>query len=198
MDGAAYADWAGLRPMTELEYEKACRGNQTPVANEFAWGSTSITAATSISNDGADNEVPGNASANCVFGYQAAVQGPMRVGCFATGSSTREQAGASFYGIMELSGNLWERSVTIRNPEGRVFTGTVGDGSLSATGNATNGDWPGFAGGEVTGAAGAGFRGGGWNIGVTDVALVSDREFTDLTHTNRDGTHGFRCVRSAP
>ena len=35
---AAYLDWSGLRPMTELEFEKACRGDQTPVANEYAWG----------------------------------------------------------------------------------------------------------------------------------------------------------------
>ncbi len=148
MDGAAYADWAGLRPMTELEFEKACRGSQVPVADEFAWGSTNITAATAISNDGADNEVPSNAGANCVNGDAAGIQGPMRGGCFATGSSTREQAGASFYGILELSGNLWERTVTIGNTTGRSFTGTVGDGSLSANGNATNNDWPGFTGGE--------------------------------------------------
>ena len=38
MDGCAYADWAGLRPMTELEYEKACRGTSSPVAGEYAWG----------------------------------------------------------------------------------------------------------------------------------------------------------------
>ena len=41
-DGAAYADWAGLRPMSELEYEKTCRGILMPVLREFAWGSTSL------------------------------------------------------------------------------------------------------------------------------------------------------------
>ena len=40
----AVAAWSGLRPMTELEYEKACRGFAAPVAGEFAWGSTTIPA----------------------------------------------------------------------------------------------------------------------------------------------------------
>ena len=38
-----YADWAAMRPMTELEFEKACRGTASEVANEYVWGSTSIT-----------------------------------------------------------------------------------------------------------------------------------------------------------
>ena len=43
-DALAYADWAGLRPMTELEYEKACRGtNMYPVFDEYPWGNTSLT-----------------------------------------------------------------------------------------------------------------------------------------------------------
>ena len=41
-DGALFADWAGLRPYTELEYEKAARGPMPAVANEFAWGTTNI------------------------------------------------------------------------------------------------------------------------------------------------------------
>ena len=38
-----FAAWSGLRPMTELEYEKACRGPVKPVADEFPWGTTGIT-----------------------------------------------------------------------------------------------------------------------------------------------------------
>ncbi len=34
-----FADWACLRPMTELEYEKACRGPLLARIDEFAWGS---------------------------------------------------------------------------------------------------------------------------------------------------------------
>jgi len=40
-DAAAFADWAGLRPMTELEHEKALRGPRYPVVNEAGhsfWG----------------------------------------------------------------------------------------------------------------------------------------------------------------
>ncbi|MCT4630282.1 SUMF1/EgtB/PvdO family nonheme iron enzyme, partial [Winogradskyella sp.] len=41
-DMNAYMDWTGMRPMTELEYEKACRGPILPKAGEFAWGSANI------------------------------------------------------------------------------------------------------------------------------------------------------------
>ncbi len=58
-DLAAYADWSGLRPMSELEYEKACRG-----PNEKAWGGNSITQTTSILNAGRGNETAGNAGAS--------------------------------------------------------------------------------------------------------------------------------------
>jgi hypothetical protein len=40
-DGATFAAWAGLRPMTELEHEKALRGPRLPVPAEAAhsfWG----------------------------------------------------------------------------------------------------------------------------------------------------------------
>ena len=41
-DLAAYLDWAALRPMTELEFEKVCRGTMPRVAGEYPWGDTTI------------------------------------------------------------------------------------------------------------------------------------------------------------
>ncbi|MCJ8332412.1 MAG: formylglycine-generating enzyme family protein, partial [Lentisphaeria bacterium] len=41
-DGASYASWAGLRPMSELEFEKACRGPLKPVPDEYVWGTAEI------------------------------------------------------------------------------------------------------------------------------------------------------------
>ncbi|MEI6211746.1 MAG: hypothetical protein WCR06_08985 [bacterium] len=41
LDGALYSAWAGLRPMTELEYEKALRGFRAPMPDEAGysyWG----------------------------------------------------------------------------------------------------------------------------------------------------------------
>lgn len=209
MDGAAYADWAGLRPMTELEFEKACRGDQIPVAEEFAWGTANIaSSAYTLANSGAANEdIASKYSTTAGVGNAAylttdgSIDGPLRVGIFAGNaantSDQRVRSGAGFYGNMELSGNLWERSVTIGNSAGRLFTGTLGDGLLSTSGNATNGDWPGINAGEVTGAAGSGFRGGGWIINTPD-ARVSDRINAANTDTSRSFNIGFRCVRREP
>lgn len=41
MTGLAFADWAGLRPMPELEYAKAARGPQAPIGTEYPWNTDS-------------------------------------------------------------------------------------------------------------------------------------------------------------
>jgi len=129
-DLTAYLDWAGLRPMSELEFERAARGPQRAVSGEYAWGSTSITRATSISNGGLPSE-RAQSGANCAFNNHPSVQGPLRVGSFSAGVSNRTLAGAGYYGVMELSGNLWERSATVGRSSGRSFDGRYhGNGSL--------------------------------------------------------------------
>ena len=200
-DGLAYMDWSGLRPMTELEYEKACRGNQTPVANGYAWGDTTSTNASGINNPGLNNETYSNSGAKCAMNNNINVQGPLRVGSFAGASTTRTQAGASYWGIMELSGNLWERPVTMGNLNGRNYTDVPGDGALSINGHANNATWPGLISGEVTnviaGALGASFRGGTW-LDVSARARVSDRLRAVGTNAARGTEIGARGVRSAP
>lgn len=138
-----------------------------------------------------------NAGANCVFDNSVGVQGPLRVGAFAGGATSRAQAGASYYGIMQMSCNLWERTVTIGNATGRAFTGLNGDGRLSANGHANQSLWPGISSNEVTGATGSGFRGGHWGSGASD-ARVSDRAGAANSNVSRHNVSGFRGVRSAP
>jgi formylglycine-generating enzyme required for sulfatase activity len=196
-DGAAFADWAGLRPMTELEFEKAARGPLSPVANEFAWGSTSITQVTGLANAGSITEMPTPSGANA--NYRSGgnpIGGPVRVGSFAAPGRSREQAGAGYFGALELSGNLWERPVTVGNAEGRAFTGAHGDGALDAGGNANVTSWPG------SDAVGAGFRGGGWRIAFGDGLRVSDRYLAAhafaIAIARRVDVSGWRGARSAP
>jgi formylglycine-generating enzyme required for sulfatase activity len=198
MDQAAYAAWAGLRPFTELEYEKMSRGTANAVANEYVWGTTNITQVTGISNSGAANEIASNAGNGlCVYGNHGSVQGPLRTGFAAWGSTNRQTAGASFYGVMELSGNLWERPVSVGNATGRDFTGTHGSGLLSTNGFATNSDWPGYVTAEVTAATGSGFRGGFW-LSTAVNARVSDRRNAANVDGYRNINIGARCARTSP
>lgn len=212
MDGAAYMDWAGLRPMTELEFEKSCRGINAPVASEFAWGNATSTGADSIINKGAANEVTNTANANTVCCQTAGVSGPMRVGTFAGAATTRAQAGATYYGIMEMSGNVWERTVSVGSGAGRSYTGVHGDGNLFNDGSANVDFWPGINGNStagtantafigstgVTQAAGSGFRGGSWNdIPASNARRVSARDSGSFIAITRNTNIGFRGIRTA-
>jgi formylglycine-generating enzyme required for sulfatase activity len=197
-DGCAYLDWTGLKPMTELEYEKACRGQQSPLADEYSFGeSNAIAFANNIINEGTNNENTSTTGANVVYNNTLAIRGPMRVGLFASSTTTsRLQAGASYYGIMEMSGNLFERTVSVgETTQGRTYTGIHGNGSLNTTGNADCTLWPGRSGFQVTVATGSGIRGGAWST-FTNALGISSRNF-HLNTAVRFNNRGMRGIRTA-
>jgi formylglycine-generating enzyme required for sulfatase activity len=214
MDTAAYAAWAGLRPMTELEFEKAARGGQSVVADEYAWGNANVYNSAGASNDyalsasGATNEGvsnPGTSTGNAAH-YETTcdkgpnyVCGPVRVGIFAASavSKNRVETGGSYYGVMGLSGNVWKYAVTVGNTTGRAFDGAHGSGALSAAGNAAQANWPGYSAGEVTGATGSGFRGGSW-INLPNSLRVSDRGYAAVATPLRTYVYGARAAHTAP
>jgi formylglycine-generating enzyme required for sulfatase activity len=188
-DLSGYLDWAALRPMTEMEYEKVCRGPVTRVANEFAWGTTTIaaTASYTITNLGAANEgLSAVANGICNYYYSYA---PMRVGFAATSTSGRVSAGAAYYGAMEMTGNVWEQTVSTYNAAGATFTGDLGDGDLTSIGQSNTASWP-----DATTGLGAGIRGGGSASTVADIYL-SARGYTATPQTTRTFTVGGRGVR---
>lgn len=215
-DLCAFCDWMALRPMTELEFEKAARGPTAEVAGEFAWGSSSATVCLAVTNQGATNEAcsTGSAQVHIATGSPA-MSYPLRPGIFATGSTTtRATSGAGYWGNLDLSGNVAEMVVSVGNANGRLFAGTHGDGTLttlaSYEGNATNSDWPGWDISNPTRgldnantAQGAGMRGGAFQDAGTGYARgwVSDRfdaaDYVQITD-GASGQEGGRCVRTAP
>ena len=180
-DGLAFADWAGLRPMTELEFTKACRGPIEPVAGDFPWGTNSKVRL--LRRMGNDDDLP-----------QAGDADESRLT-----DATREMFGASYYWVMDLAGSVWEKTVTIGHPRGRAFRGTHGDGSLRLYGIATNADWP--AGDHEAG--GYGYRGGGYyERGMQDTDFnpyspVEWRRYGSWGGGPRSIAYGFRAVRTA-
>jgi len=248
-DGLAYADWACLRPFTETEYEKACRGPIAPVLNEFPWGTTShypsyvynnsnqtqssdrvlritgtengqefatITASniyfperwidrSSVCNSDAwrMNHVY-DASGNVLIDVSSTNNmGPLKVGIFVDSlNGTRESGGLSYYGIVEMATNLADQLYNITSPDGRTFSGSHGDGVLTANGTQNVSVWP-------TSSTAIGLK--GWPT-IADAGEcsgnyiqnnmkrryhVSYRETMESQSYNlRRNYTGFRCARS--
>ncbi len=172
LDQLAYADWAALRPMTELEYEKVCRGPVVPIPNEAAWGNADYSQyANGVTNLGKNNETPLNGNWNFFNDL-------MRVGSFANSNSTRFSSGASFYGIMNLSDNASEFVISVGDAVGRGFQKTCGDGSIGLEYNVVS--WPSQSG-----------------YGVKEINSVSNRSKANYFQpTVRSVYYGIRCVRT--
>lgn len=239
-DLLAYADFAGLRPMTELEYEKACRGNRPVVVDEYAWGSVTMTYFNMAFHDGWGNYLnyvnrvkdinKGSEHLDDAYNCGAThgiyyvwweqnrlLSAPLRVGCFADSTSTRAAAGATYWGVMNMSDNCSELCISLGNATvapGQKFIGAHGDGQLLANGNADVTEWNivdvaayyiprgmVFPSGVAVGNVGA-----GWNAIAGQVlvaGMVSSRYLYNhsFVPSRRDvhGTYmpGIRCVRTA-
>jgi formylglycine-generating enzyme required for sulfatase activity len=182
--GSAYADWAGLRPMTEFEYEKACRGPLTPFPSEYAWGDSTLINAAGLLNDGLAGET---ASGNALVDGSP-ITGPLRNGWAGSMPATRANTGCTYYGIAEMTGNLREIVVRADAASGRTLIRTAhGDGNLSVSGDQNVSSWP---------TAGVAYtsRGGSWNTSAVD-CHVSARDGS-TTAQNGNWANGFRCVRT--
>jgi formylglycine-generating enzyme required for sulfatase activity len=211
-DMMAYLDWAALRPMTELEFEKAARGgNNNAVENEYAWGTARITSGPNDivnnvifqANENVTNLSYPDPNASPQIGManweqaqspNGAEQGPYRVGIFAASPApgsgrNRANTGAGFYGNMELSGNLLEGVINVGRQDGVDFTNTMGDGELDANGNANVPTWP-------TTTEGISIRGGAYSNDDSARLLVSDR-FFGVTFSGSNNPGGVNSAHTA-
>ncbi|NNE25843.1 MAG: SUMF1/EgtB/PvdO family nonheme iron enzyme [Saprospiraceae bacterium] len=179
-DGLAYSDWAGLRPITELEYEKAARGPAPPKDAEFVWGTSNYN----------NLERYVNTQAELVFTHDID-EGDLN-------DDNRDVFGASYYWVMDLSGSVWEKVITVGNEIGRQFKGSHGDGNLDF-GNATNEDWP----TSDNEKGGFGYRGGGYyEVGTTysdfnPHSPIGYRYYGAWSGGPRYISYGYRAGRSA-
>jgi formylglycine-generating enzyme required for sulfatase activity len=262
LDVSAFAGWAGLRPMTELEYEKACRGPVRPVPDEYAWGNRNVAndqepveryevqnvgkpdeRVVCVRGDGtcnavwwgtlghppratvpaAENEAATNLQAEAALDENAGRMkragirefpggdeliawdaaetnltveffGPLRAEALAGPQSLRADSGASYWGILEMSGNLWEQTITVGSKPGRRFEGTHGNGMPEPS--------PGWHVGDVRAFR---LRGGGFGAGgdkQKQQMRTSDRAayFGGGGDNRPEGAKsvGIRCVRTAP
>lgn len=192
-DMLAYADWAGLRPLTEMEYEKMCRPFYPTETGrgDFPWNTSEKTVVAGLLREATRYERPDNGAANVNFG--GGIGGPVRCGAFLAGATKREESGMNFWGAMETGGNLAEIYYNV-NTEGRLYRGLSpalhGDGYLAPNGESDVAPvyWPRLYNAFIV-------KGGHWADTDEKQLVVSDRSrFRDYFRTmyDRDSTVSFR------
>ena len=183
-DLLAYSSWSGLRPMSEMEFEKACRLPYPSLEKRgYAWnkGDGTIARAMNLSAEGFESENVGVGNVN----FKNTFEGPLRCGIFAkSGNSTAQASGSTYWGGMEMSGNVRELCRNVN--DWYFYWNRHGEGAYN----------PGLWSASLSyyGVRGGGFTSDAEELQVSDRSL---REyFKEKSATFRDSTVGFRMVRT--
>lgn len=192
MDILAYLDWSGMRPMTELEYEKAARGSRKPVPKGFPWGTaTAETISGSVSNTGIEIlRQGGNANFNGAVGAVVS-QGINEETIRQQFLDNRSTSGVSYYYVFELAGSLEEPVITLGTRLGRAYTAEHGDGTIESAQH--NVDSWGYHENIYSGSRG--FRGGSFLSNDTQIT-ISYRGKATYSDSERRPSYGIRGVVS--
>lgn len=203
----AYLDWCGLRPMTDMEYEKICRGTKytgTPnprVLNEYPWGTTNLNSysGTMISYLGTDSARRNGTVLNgrALLGGGNVAYVSHRCGLFAESGTGREAAGAAFYGVMDMAGNARDLAFFTNMTSNGITMTSLGDGNLTTTLGPTNGDgnvpgWSDYSANTYWGNKGFGTYG---YVGITDYPRTSSRQESPITPSYLNTTYTSQGVR---
>lgn len=196
-DGLAYADWAGLRPMTELEYEKICRGQKNKIR-------------INIKKDEVESALLYSNNKNSYARIENLNNSNVRIiDCLYSEVSTLPDIVSSlpYYGVMMMNDNLSERCITVAkycwncctwNNETHAgsFDGKHGDGYLTKTGLSNVSKWPSQEAVSGYSAYGSSIRGACWMYSPSKVP-VSDRNLASYPYAGRIANAGFRAGRTA-
>lgn len=182
------SDFSAMRPMTELEYEKACRGAAIlPVPNEYPWGNTFYNGVGALLNTGLEDEAQASPTGNSTMN----AFNPNRCGLYATSitGSQRDSSGGTFYGGLDMGGNVFEKAVNVQTLASRNFTSTIhGDGIVGADGFSNITTWN---------AAIFGIRGAAFNTPSVYGRLSDRYYFINGFVDGIGGKNGIRMVRTA-